>query len=697
VRGRWALRLLIVLAAVLPYLNALRNDFVWDDRPLIVEDYHLQSPRFLREIFFRDFFSHSDDELKYGYYRPLITLSYMADLRAWGLRAAGFHATNIFLHALCALLVYGIARRLFPASRGIGFLAGILFAVHPIHTESVTWIAGRTDVICSLFLLLALQLHVGGAPAWRRALAVLSFAAALLAKEMAVFLPFVVFVYEWSVARASWRRAALSALPYAAAVVAYLVWRGLIAGVSYNPPGEVMSGIHVLSLAKTLWKYIWKLAWPVRLSAYIQNPYVLLFSDPTAWLALLLAAGAAVFAWRRRQREPRVFLLLAAFALSFIPLSNIIRISAPADMGFPMSERFLYLPSAFALILLAWFLVGILPFRRTAWAIAAALILFWGGRTAARNTDWRNDVTFFTKCLEQAPDAPLLRASLGSAEARAGHFDEAVRQIGFAIEFNRAQTGQESYALLNNLAVIYRLAGRCEEALPILERLIRGTRVKAIYAYNLGRCLQAQGRHAEAERALKQTLEVRPNYPDALVALAEVREAVGDSAGAVEYYRRALSFAPKSPALHVALGVACKKAGRLADAAAAYRQALALDPGLAAARGNLGVVCALMDDLPAARSNLESAVGLDPRLWDVQNALGMVYARQRDIAAARAKFAEILAANPTNTDAVLNEGILFFQGGETNAARERFARALELDPEHARARAFLRQLGADAN
>ncbi len=684
---------LILLAATLPYMNSLSNEFVWDDRPLIVEDFHIRSARFLGDIFTRDFFSHSEDELKYGYYRPLITLSYMTDYALWGLNPAGFRLTNILFHAACSVLVYLLALRLLGGRTPAAFAAGLLFAAHPIHTESVTWIAGRTDVICAFFMLSSLYAFLAGSSWKSRLLSQVLFALALLAKEMALALPFIVWLCARLVAGRPRNVATRTAAPYLLIAGAYLLWRSLAAHVAYSPARFGGDGIYVLSLAKTFWLYVYKLLWPVPLTAYIQNPNVLDPFDQLSLVALLLTLMFVLVLWQLYGRRTQLLFVLGAFLLSLLPLANIVRISAPFDMGFPMAERFLYLPSAFFLMAAAWLLVDLVPFPRAVIVLVLLVAAADGVRAAIRNADWQDERVFFERALKQAPDAPLLHASLGRVYARDGQYARAVAEMEEALKLNRYQVGVSADAILNNLAATYVLAGENGKAMPILRKLIGGGKPLAAYYYNAGRCMLMAGDALGARQTFEKALALRPNYLDALIGRAEAREALGDYAAAAEDYRSALRLYPGTPELHLALGVALKNTGRLPEALREYEAALAAEPGLAAARGNMGVAYAMLDDLPAARANLEAAVAADPQLWDAQNALGMVYAKQGDPGAARAKFEYILSQAPTNTDAILNEGILFYQAGDKTKARAQFQRVLSLNPDDARAAAFLKKLG----
>jgi hypothetical protein len=157
--SRWPTVALLGLLAVIPYLQALEFDFVWDDRSLILENEHIQDERLLAEALTADYWQSADEpEAKRSFYRPVVTLSFFVDWFVWGDDASGFHATNLLLHLLNVLLVFSCFSAF--GSPGGALVAGALFAVHPVHTESVTWISGRTDLFASLFVLGAFRLYL---------------------------------------------------------------------------------------------------------------------------------------------------------------------------------------------------------------------------------------------------------------------------------------------------------------------------------------------------------------------------------------------------------------------------------------------------------------------------------------------------------------------------------------------------------
>ncbi len=152
--------LIIIAGSIIPYYNAPKGYFIWDDINLILMDYQIKSWNFLPKVFSRDFFGFSDNARKYGYYRPVVTITYMFDWQLWGTKPGGYHWTNIWFHVLNSLMVFFVLMRFFRKKPLVPLIGTLLFATTPIHTESVTWIAGRTDPICSLLFFMAFYFYM---------------------------------------------------------------------------------------------------------------------------------------------------------------------------------------------------------------------------------------------------------------------------------------------------------------------------------------------------------------------------------------------------------------------------------------------------------------------------------------------------------------------------------------------------------
>jgi tetratricopeptide (TPR) repeat protein len=634
---------------LLAYWNSLSGEFVWDDRTLIL-DGNLGSAWARRgDLFLRDFFYRAEFELAYGYYRPVTTLSYVLDHWFWGLQPFGYHVTNVLLHAICSVWVGLILIRLdFDPEPAI--LTALLFAVHPIHTESVAWISGRTDLLAFFFCSLSALTHlvatkgrrqgsVGAKPSSRRrdsgpraaaathrkllfGVSTLAFAVALLAKEIAVVLPFWLALIALLQREVSWRVALRPVLPYFGVLLIYVVWRLLaIEVVPPSPPEDHSLAQAVLSAPPTIVEYLRRMVSTSDPSAYIQNPYVSSLGDPRLLTSLGVLGSLLLVCWRPLRRSRQTLLLLGTTVLFFAPILNIVRIAGPEDMGDVMAERFCYFPSFPLLALLALALcwarkhTSRWPAARMAWAALVLLMLgalAW--RTAARNEIWRDELTFLTETLDASPNATLLWDRLANHHLANGELTAAAAAIETGLKISpkdyslqsskvhwfvlsgrapeaiplqeelvrRAQKGKP--AALNNLAHMYRLAGRTEASLSILQGLVEaGSAYADVYA-NLGAIYHARGQTDLAREHLRRALELRPADRANAESLALVELAAERPEEAAQIYRTLLEYYPRDPIILRDLALARARSGELPEALGALRELIRTHPDYVGAR-----------------------------------------------------------------------------------------------------------------
>jgi tetratricopeptide (TPR) repeat protein len=617
--------LIVPALAVLVYLNSLDGEFVWDDQKLILEDYAVQTGTNLDQVFTNDFFFRHENDLSYGYYRPMTTLSYVADYAIWGPRPFGFHVTNIALHAVCSILVVLLLMGL-GTGRTAALLAGALFAVHPIHTENVAWIAGRTDVIAFLFGAGSLYLYVltrteGRGPRARIALLVgslVSFALALLSKEMAILVPLWIVLCHLALWSTGWRAAVKALVPYAVVTAAYVAFRFTV--VDVGVPGQ-LPGVGVATTAMsapiTILRYLVWMIVPTDQSAYVQNPYVTGLTDPRFFLGAASLALIAVVAWRWLRATPskQAAFFAAALAVSFLPILNFVRVAAPEDMGAVMAERFAYFPSFpfFALIGLCaaaierrfaerpWVMTGLL-------AAAIVAVGAEGFLTVKRNPVWHDEPRLFEDALRAAPDAVLLLGNLANHHVRDGDLPAADRTL------DRIQdVAKDSYFYWSAKALLYVARGDLAAALPLQREIARHSSSKnAIALNNLAFLYRMNGQPGEAERILTQVIDEDHGYSDVWFNLAEIRRAENRYDDARKLYGLALADQPDSLSFGTALASMELGLGRFREAEAAIEALLQHhpeDPGLL---NNLGIAAQRSGDEEAALRAFSRAVAADP-------------------------------------------------------------------------------------
>lgn len=546
----WKLAALVFAFALAIYANTLGNAFVWDDLDLVVDNPRgatLDAPT-VRAIFQENFWQKVQGSG--GYYRPVTTLSYHVDHALYGLNPAGFHATNVLLHAVASTLVFVFVLLLFRHA-AFALVTALLFAAHPVHTESVAWVSGRTDLLATVWMLVSL---VAWLAARRRGIArflpvsLAAFALALLSKESAACLPLIVALLEFGpfgalvgaragagdaprAAGGSRRAQALAITASFAVVLAiYLVARANVLGgiaPTYRAYAPGIAGTVALPLS-ILAGYAGKVLLPFTLNAEYDAPV------PGSLFHLHALAGLAVLAlvvygaWRLRRRAA-VVLGAGVFVLGLAPVLNVI------PLGEISAERFLYFPSLGFVLVLAALLVGAWegarvdgpaaarpatrPSRMDPAVIACALVLVvYGVRTVARNADWKDENVLFAKTAQSSPQSARAWLGMGVAAEARGDVTAAIAAYRRALEI------APDYAdALSNLAGIYAGQGHFEESMDLVVRALRVAPDNPRLVSNLGSLYFELQRYDEAAAQFEKALAMKPDEREARFNLALIR------------------------------------------------------------------------------------------------------------------------------------------------------------------------------
>ena len=546
-----------VAAAVLVYLPALRNGFIWDD-PLVLQQ--LRAIRAWGDLVVMP------PQIPRYYYRPLIFVSYLIDRALGGETPFWFHLSVIALHALNTLLVFRLAAYVFRQDVIIAAASAVLFAVFPTHVESVAWMAGRSDVIVCTFLLLTVLLSVRRDAAWTAWMGGVTFFLALLCKEMAITGLLVVPALDWlSTRRLYWRRYA----PLLLAGIAYFALRQRSVGAFVGgEPVPAAAAQLALDLLRAVGFYLVRSLAPVRLCAYVPT-----VPDAAIYLAagVLLPLAAAVLLYRAwgQARWPLAF-LLAWFALTLAPsLTVIVRRSASA----PVADRYLYVPSVASCMLVAWAIVSVTRRQRLSvrWplGIVAILSAVLGISAATYARVWTDNFTFWSDVAAKVPQDALAHRQLALALLDRGQLDDAERTLQQALALPSDAEGR--VMAYSNLGVIYRRKGRFTDAIGAFESALRIAPHPALY-HNLGMTLMAkveqEQRQGDTASVLNDVRQARSAFETALTLqdgpggqtflqewdpakthalLGQVLNSLGDRAGAREHLQTALRLEPTGP------------------------------------------------------------------------------------------------------------------------------------------------------
>jgi Tfp pilus assembly protein PilF len=540
------------LLAFIPYANTLRGSFVYDDYFQVVENPYVHSFRYLREIFTTTVWSFQGAQGVTNYYRPLMTFGYLLAYQIAGAIPFSFHLANIVLNVVVVLLVFSLVRRL--SGERIALVAAGLFALHPLHTESVAWVAGVTDLELAVFYLLTFIFYLrlpepGKAGRWRAAMCA-SFILALLSKEQAMTLPVLLTIYEFFYredrATTSPKEKLSRCGPLWIIAAVYLVARGImLGGVAsiVSRPGLSRYEV-VLSAISLLGKYMWKLVWPGHLSAYYVFHKSSHITDRNVLLGLAgLVLCAILFAmlWRGAH------LLSFAFVMIFLPLGPVLNAQwMPASV---FAERYLYLPSIGFSWLAAWAAVKlwsadssvfVRPLARAVPLLLIALALAFAVKTVRRNRDWRTEEALFLRTLEQG-DASLIRTNLGALYFNSGNLTGAEHEW-----LESLAAGPNNAFALDNLALLR----------------------------------QRQSRYSESLDYSWRALRARPNYMMGHLNLAQTLELMDRAAEADWQYRIATAISPLSTRAHNTYGEFLFNSERLDDARIEFEHSVSVDPTL---------------------------------------------------------------------------------------------------------------------
>jgi tetratricopeptide (TPR) repeat protein len=560
----------VLLATLLGFARTLAYDFVWDDALLIQRSQRLQDWTQLPALLSSHFWS----EVHEGshYYRPLVSMSFFLDVQTWGFNPMGFHLTNLLAHLATALAVLALARRL-TGSVLAAAVAGIAFALHPIHTESVTFISGRTDVLATLFFLLALLGYVR----WRQEGGLLTFTGSLVAfflglaaKEVAVTLPLVLVLYDRTVgskergagaiARALTRYAA-----YGGVIAVYLLVRmaSLGALVDSEPGTWGTLLTRILTVTKIVATYAW-----LTLVPFPANPYYVivpvLWPPPTDWwmaaggLTVLLALTVWA-AWR----APIWGFAAIWFWVTLIPSVGVDLLPVPTAV---MAERFLYLPSVGFCLLLG---MGVRLLLSSGRALAAdqlrpvpalglaTLLLGYVVLTLWRNEPWKDHYSLYSYMVEMSPESDLPHVNLALVHLPRGEVLEAYahfkrgaeiaprnaralvglgltetmlgnREEGLQHALEGSRQAANNPQVLAFLAQLYLLREEPEHAVTVYEESLRLYPDQAHATILFARALGQVGRSEDAEVALARAHSlVRPGTPEAAILDRVTAEVLG--------------------------------------------------------------------------------------------------------------------------------------------------------------------------
>ena len=642
--------------ALLAYLPALRAGFIWDDQAMS-ENSLVSTFSGIWRIWLTPGAMPQEQ-----HYWPLVYSTFWLEHFLAGQHPFLYHLDNILLHGAVGILLWRVLRKLeVPGA----WLAAAIFAVHPVHAESVAWVIERKDVLCgTLFMGSALAYlrfdETSDRTRWKHYGAALGlFLGALLSKSIVVGLPLALGIALWWRRGRLTRRDILALAPLGLLAAAVTVGDMIYLQCYAEKLGSGMAWpVRALMAGGAFWRYLLKLAWPYPLATFYPA-WDIQVNSPLAWAPNVAAVGLVAGLWAARKKIGRgpvaavaFFGLMVGPALGLVDY-DFLRLSWIAD-------RFQYLASVGPIVLAA---AGLTLLSRKiqleaglARGGAAALLMLLTALTFQQTNLYRDTLTLFQASHERYPDCWAANHMLGWALMDNGQLQEAEERLKDAL---RSQP-KPYFHTTHYLALTLTRLQRAEEAEQYYKETMRLKPDYATNYHNYGAFLASQGKLDEAVAQYREALRRRPNYPDSLNNL----------------------------------GNALTKQKKLDEAAQCLREAIRLEPKRTEFRNNLAALLARQGKPQEAMKEFEEALKIDPNLPVVHDSMGIILLGSQMAQEALQHFAKAVRLNPNEPNYQFHLGEALVQTKRSAEAIPYYQEALRLNPNHSQAADRLKQLGA---
>jgi tetratricopeptide (TPR) repeat protein len=680
----------LMLAAVAAYHNSFGGPFVFDDEASILDNPSIRSIATALTPPGGFGFTVSG--------RPLLNLSLALNHALSGTEVWSYHALNLLIHALAGLALFGLVRRtlLLPVLAGrfsgrelpVAFVIALLWTVHPLQTQAVTYVIQRAESLMGLFYLLTLYGFVRAATAekpgkWR----VVTLGACLLGtgvKEVIATAPVVALFYDRTFLAGSFRAAwSQRRWLHTGLFATWLPLAWLVATAGGDRGGTfdfspAAFGLYWLTQFEAVARYLQLAIWP--------SPLVFEYGNlkPAHWMQVLpyavpvaALAGATLWAWWRR---PVAGFLGAAFFLILAPTSLLPGVTQV------IVEHRVYLPLAAVIALVAGAGLAGLKMRRGLQVFCSIALVFCG-LTLRRNADYQDEFRLWQDTVAKRPQSAKAQNNLGRMHFNRGEMAEAQRHYE---EARRLDPGSAQTCF--NLGLMLDAQGRTEDAISQYREAVRILPYFAQAQVKMGAALIRLGRAAEAVAPLQEAAWRLVEPAEAHFALGQAHMEMGRPDLAEAAWTETLRHWPQNANTFFHLGLAREALGRTAAADESYQTAVRLNPAQAEARLNLGIMRAREGRLDEALTQLGEAVRLRPEMAEAHANLGIVLAERGRFTEALASYEQALGLRPDYATAHYNLGNALVRLGRLAEARRHLAEAVRLAPEFAPAREMLERL-----
>jgi protein O-mannosyl-transferase len=643
---------LIGLALLLAYYNCFTVPFVYDDLPAIPENPNIRHlwPPWVS-------FSWPQGDTTVGS-RPVANFTLAVNYALTGTRGWSYHAFNLIVHFFGALALLGIVRRTLMRpllakrfgrdAMPLAFAVASLWALHPLQTESVTYVVQRVESLMGLLYLLTIYCFIRSVESPRPLRWQICVVAACLTgmatKEVMATVPLMVFLYDRTFVAGTFRKAWQQRRGlYVILIATWLPLAALVSGTGWNRRGSagfnagVAPADYWLTQVEAVARYVGLSLWP-RPLVFEYGPFKATSVGEMAPYALLvvpLALATVVALWRRP-----VLGFIGAWFFVILGPSSVVPVATQT-----MAEHRMYLPLAAVAVFVA---VGAYAVAgRLSWGFLGAIAVGLAIMTGMRNEDYQTGLALWGDTVAKRPDNANARNNLGLALFRANRTEEAIQQYEAAIALQPTYPGA-----LSNLGNALDRLGRTPEAIQEYEKAVALEPNFAAAHYNLAKALDRSGRVPEAIEQYADTVRIKPDFSDAYVDLGDDLSQSGNVEEAIRQYTAALGLKPDSARAHFGLGNAMVRTGRIPDAISNYEEALRDQPALAEASTNLGVVLCRMGRVTEGMQRIDAAIQIQPDYAPAHFARGTALLQTGRKADAATEYQKVLQLRPNDPGAL---------------------------------------------
>jgi protein O-mannosyl-transferase len=687
-------RILILICVALAILTivsyrALKDcDFIdLDDSAYVYENSHIQTGLNANSI--RHAFS-SELVNKTGNWHPVTWLSLMLDYQFFGLQPSGYHLINLFFHVMNTLLLFLILHRMTKEFWPSAFIAA-LFAIHPIHVESVAWIAERKDVLSAFFWMLTLGAYsyYVERPRFRRYLFILVFfVLGLMAKPMLVTLPFVLLLldywplkrfqemkpghkmqadafqsvvsfkkqqkfkkakaatetldakkpanseYQWSlIYPLLLEKVPLFALAIISSIVTYIAQQkgGALSTIDALPISVRIGNAFISYIT-----YIWKTIWPSNFAVFY--PQTGLLSPWQVWTSVFLIIGITTVVIRRAKNIPYLATGWLWYTSTLVPVIGIVHAGSQA-----MADRYTYIPLIGLFIMAAWGVPDLIKkwnYRKEFYVASSVLSLLCLSIITGRQVGyWKNSITLFDHTLKVTGPNWLIYNNRGTSHSNLGNYRQAIEDFTRAIQINPDYA--ESY-------------------------------------YNRGRVQCYLGSYRQAIEDYTKAIEIKQSNADEYVGRGIAYKSIGDYQRAIDDFNKAIEISPGYAHAYGNRGNAYSSLGKYRQAIEEYSKAIRLKADSEESYYNRGTLYAMLGQNQLAIEDFDKAIGLNPRNIQAYNNRGLIYIRLGLNQQGLENFNEAIRLKPNYSDAYINRASVYLNQGDTLSGCRDAQKACEL-------------------